>query len=404
MDKDLIENDKDKGISEAFSGDVFSSFSKFTSLLPSLLHFSVFLGVLISWCYFSFYVDALPSFASLGDATGYMLFIVLWSALISAMIIVVSFFPAFALKDTFLTHGNDSDEAIYFSIGYFIILPLIASVAFFIFNDLVKEHIGLFMFLMMVLLPIIIAYKVSSGSSMKERFFNSFSKIGTFIFYSFASTFAVLIFLETQILMLFLILFVIIISVIILKENKINIKIILGLSAAFLSVFSTILSMSEIDNPIIVKPFELLKLGHYKAELHFKDEFLKREPFIFNENNLTYATFFILSSVGDEYILKETRPSIKASVFGPSIHSFIVQGVNNPYFYEDIKTDIRISNNKSEFIIVDVNTSIKAIADKLRENGKVSDQKVYTIKKDDVAYRIVGKQVDNSYTTWLIND
>lgn len=58
-------------------------------------------------------------------------------------------------------------------------------------------------------------------------------------------------------------------------------------------------------NPIIIFPFQKLKLGYYGAELHFKKEFIEKSNlFDFNSTD----TFFILSSVGDEYVLQKDTP------------------------------------------------------------------------------------------------
>lgn len=66
-------------------------------------------------------------------------------------------------------------------------------------------------------------------------------------------------------------------------------------------------------NPIVIFPFKQLKFGYYEAELKFKKDFIeKSNPFDFKETNTTNKNiFFILSSIGDEYILQDSSKTGK---------------------------------------------------------------------------------------------
>lgn len=78
-------------------------------------------------------------------------------------------------------------------------------------------------------------------------------------------------------------------------------------------ILSFILVYQKQDVFFITKPFELLKLGHYKATLQFKEDFIQKDnPFSkSNLNNCKEGQFFIHSSIGDEYILEELEEHVK---------------------------------------------------------------------------------------------
>lgn len=72
------------------------------------------------------------------------------------------------------------------------------------------------------------------------------------------------------------------------------------------------------DNPFIVKPFEMFKLGNYYAKIKIEDRYAEDSGILatYNstDNNLTNPmTIFVLSSVGSEYIFKKDRN--KSTIF-----------------------------------------------------------------------------------------
>lgn len=351
--------------------------------LNSLFKISLFLGAVISWLYFSFYVGALPAFSSLGDATGYLLFIVLWAALISLTILMLAFFPVMTIRDVYITNGDDDltlKKKKIFVAAFFITIPLLVTALIYLYPTLMK-HISWVTFSILIVSALIGAWKTKS-----------FSVVNALIIYSLAAMLATLIIISTQQYLLWILLFfIILMNIILVGEKQIKLSIIGLFSIMLLSIFSIIISMIKIDNPIIVKPFELLQLGHYNAELHFKNEFLSKEnPLHLNDINSSFAKFFILSSVGDEYIAREIRSDSNKSVVGSTLYPFLLD--NKQYFYSDKNnSDIYILENNQIIKLDTKNTHVLSMSKKQYEHDKSIDGKVLRIKKENIAYEVTDR-------------
>lgn len=177
----------------------------------------------------------------------------------------------------------------------------------------------------------------------------------------------------------------------------------------FLSITALIFKISNKPNLIITTPFSILKLGYYQAELHFKDEFINKHPFNLNNNYQTNNVFFILSSVGDEYILRETRKAMEYNESNISHHTglypFDYNGTR--YYCEDDNQSLIwiIPDSKNKYILKVKNRTrdFNATIEKQLQYWKTIDQKSYRIKKDNVELEVVGKEIEMQSTVWKHN-
>ena len=67
----LFKNQHDQE-SEIKNNNLYEKFFSLYRYIEPLFKVSLLLGMLLSWSFFSFYVEVIPSFNSLGDATGYL--------------------------------------------------------------------------------------------------------------------------------------------------------------------------------------------------------------------------------------------------------------------------------------------------------------------------------------------
>ncbi len=369
--------------------------------LEFLFKLSLALGAFISWMFFTFYVGALPSFGNIGDVATYLVLIVLSSSLILVMILLVSFPFPFFLKDSFSKDEIVSKKQREIGATYFMVYPLASIIIYWLFKD--NVYFGYILFFMIV----IVSYGCSVWLSwietpepikFRKLFQSGITKFIVLLVFSSASFLTVSIVLDINFYysILLLLVFIGIGNAIILlgsNINKTNYTIGIGF---FLIVFSAVLPLSKIDNPIIVKPFELLKLGHYKAELHFNKEFMiNNNPFPLNENNSSSNTFLILSSIGDEYILKEVRHEKDQD--GHTVYRFDFN--QSAYCYDD-KSFIGQYDNKECKKIQNVTFELNATANKLRNYWKKTNNKVYRFKKEDVTFEVTGNGLKREFTAW----
>lgn len=391
------------------SVDIELMFFKRSKFLDALFKTSLFLGVLVSWFYFSFFVGVLPSFNSIGDATGYLVFIVIWSLLITSLIGLISFAPFFLVRDLYLKRAQNKKRKGILSI-FFIIVPISVLIisSFEPSYKWINQNPGLFFLVSSVFFPFIFTLLLNYKKTIVENKLLVLLDSEAFFFlvvYAVFMTIAVLLCFEINKWLLIFIGFLVYINAMIIFEEKYTPKMIFGVIIFMIMVFSMSSSFAKIDNLIIVKPFEMLKLGHYKAELHFKDDFASKEqPFILNENNQTYGIFYILSSIGDEYIIKEIRDE-ESSKLDKIFYRFNIK--DSDYYYGNDNNLTYVKDKKG--IFVEINASNKNYihvneeANILRGYGKNIDRSIYRIKKDDIAYEKAGKEYDNAFTSWLVN-
>jgi len=387
--------------------DIQIMLSKGSQSLDALFKVSLFFGALISWCYFSFFVGVFPSFSSVGDVIGYIIFIVLWAVLIVLFVLLLSFFPYFIIRDLYLKNGNPKRAKNYISV-YLALLPVLTTVVINVDFSLkwLNNYSGYYFAIIGLLIPLIFTFLFLRHPSfvLQKNKLAITEVLFMSGFYALLITFTILVSFEINHILVYLIAFFILLNILMIYVKKLTFKKSILIIIYSLMVFSVIISWTKIDNPIFVKPFELLKLGHYNAELHFKDDFITTYPFILNDENQSSGVFNILSSVGDEYVVKEIRVQ-EASRTDNVFYRFNIRGSN--YYYENDSNTTYQKDKKGNFLKIGTSAKnyvyIQKEANLLREYGKNIDNQIYRIKKDDVIYEKVGRQFDNSFTSWLVN-
>lgn len=379
------------------------------------------LGALISWIFFSFFVNTLPSLGSIGDITIYLVSISAWSLILAFYIVAISFASSFLIKTSsnYINYYNNAFIYYYFGFPIISILFLLILKYF----NLTQETINIILSFLFFVFPVIYSLFVKEFLPIRNinrvtRFLNRIIDIGLpLILFSLILLLIALmldkffnkLYVQSLIYSSFIVI-IVFINYFIIKGDLQNWKKALGIAISYLAIISIIFSALKIDNPMIVKPFELLKLGYYKAELHFKEDFVnKANPFPLNENNQTSNVFFILSSIGDEYILRETRTAEDHNDSNVSNHNnlypFDYNGTR--YYCEDDNQSLIWSASRSNKNYIhkiknrtrDFNETIK----KQLEYWKTIDQKTYRIKKENVEFEVVGKEIETQSTVWEHN-
>jgi len=390
---------------ESYSGNQrnHSITDKIKDISESVFKISLFIGIVISWAYFSFYVGVMPSFTSIGDVTGYLVFIVIW-ALITSILIILLLLPTLLLKQIIENTNIKSAFAMRLSMSYIALVPLI--LYFFILEDNIKYTLFGMTFLPVIFVYIL--YKVY-GKNVDYEYSALFF---IYFMYSFITLMTMNILYDqshTVIFPFFLVLVMLYYFVLVGKYSYNGIAI---FSIGFLIAVSIVLALFKIDNPIITMPFEKMKIGYYKAEIHFKKEFIEQaNPFKYNDKNITFANFFVLSSIGDDYIVREyysggRKGKIKNSqsedVFYPII---LHQGDYwiKQYFMKDDSYDIWKSNEANEFERVDINdTALSLKLLDFKEYIRDLNDRIYIIKKSNIDYvKIDNDAYSYANTSWI---
>jgi|GEM_PF-3569835 len=200
---------------------------------------------------------------------------------------------------------------------------------------------------------------------------------------------------------------ILIINVFILKQNenlrqknkylKTAIQSVLLLFFISFFLFTYISSLYSRPNPLVVAPFANLKLGYYPAELHFKKEFIEDTNFFnMRDRNITSNVFFILNSIGDEYIVRERSPIF----FVDDNISLSAIDYNNTIYWYNKDNNKTYTFKDFHFQPADeVNASTLKDASNKDQTKKYTNTQVYRIKKSDVLYEINGKGFDKRNTT-----
>ncbi|MFZ3052874.1 MAG: hypothetical protein WA099_05645 [Sulfuricurvum sp.] len=445
--------------------DIKESISNWINII---FKFSILLGAFISLAFFSFYVNVLPSIGNIGDFTTYFISIALLGFFI-ILSFLLPFFAPFWLKDFFSIEENIRAKQRKLSQLYILIFPFVILGLSWLTKG-TKNDISIFLVLLPLFFALIfqsfefniklntqIIYKqIAKLLSVKPKMLNFsiytiykrirelirlscriqtiytiFEKLQLFfviciksihfILYSFIQSFFPYLFFlligllgfiadsNNLLLIIFLLAFVAFINISLL-QNKLDKKFILAMLLAYFLTLSFLFSTLKIDNPIITMPFKYFKLGYYNSELRFKEDFInKSNPFLFNESNQTSNTFFILSSIGDEYILRETRQSMEYNESNISHHTglypFDYNGTR--YYCEDNNQSLIwvIPNSKNKYIRKVENRSrdFNETIEKQLEYWKIIDRKTYRIKKDNVEFEVVGTEIENQSTIWEHN-
>lgn len=367
------------------------------------------LGALISWIFFSFFVNALPSLGNLGDIAIYLISISAWSLIISGYIIATSFASSFIIKST--SEFNDDTKT---SLAwYYVIFTVISTLTLLLLKICESPQFvwNILITLLFLFFPLLYSGFILSPAPTKTVI-NTIFDIGFPLI-----IFSLIILLEAlmidkiyddwneQLWIYFLwIVVIVVLNSSIIKDQIANWNTALFIVIGYLGIIAMGFIVLEIDNPIIVKPFKQLKLGHYKTELHFKDDFInKSNPFSLNETNQTSNVFFVLSSVGDEYIIKEIKyAQHKADDNLTHNHLMPFTYCNALYYCEDENfSKIWKLNDKDQLIRLknvplDFNLSIK----KEFKRWKQWKEPIYRIKKENIEFEITGKDFESRSTIW----
>ena len=239
-------------------------------------------GIILSILYFTFYANALPSIDNISQLSSYLIAVfgvAFFFILYFTLTVIV---PSIIIIDKNFD-GNTNHVLWHFgAISLFIIL----------FGCLPSEYSWHVLLIFILPIPIqLLLNTFNNGDCNQFTFYYVYIPIFS---YSISNLIFTTIFIAatgpTQIL----------VPLIIFQMMFIGAILIVLFSLSFF------FKASNKPNLIITAPFTILKLGYYRAELHFKEDFINKHPFPNNETNQTFNTFFVLSSVGDEYIFCES--------------------------------------------------------------------------------------------------
>ncbi|MDD4885048.1 hypothetical protein [Sulfuricurvum sp.] len=386
----------------------------FKPIIISWLEFSLKIGIafgaFIAWLFYYLYVGAMPAIGNIGDITIFLLMIAGVGVLIAFILFFFHFGPALSLR----IEINEQYKRKKLILTYIAIPVIIHIIGWSYFLD-IKNHTEHYLLILSSL--VIILYFLSDYDKYYLPF-HSFYLSTYYLLYSLGliSWFA-LAFSNFQksgdiILYLFdtlIIAYITVFNLIILKKDPI-IKTLAIIGILLLFTISQFFNVHRIDNPMITYPFHALKLGYYKAELYFKNDFInKSNPFPLNENNQTLNTFFILSSIGDEYILRETRTAEDHNDSNVSNHNSLYPFDYNEtrYYCEDDNISLiwKISDLNNTYIqkVTKRSYDFNKTVEKLLTHWKTIDQKIYRIKKENIDFEMVGKEIEKQSTIWRIN-
>lgn len=357
-------------------------------------------GSIIAFCFYFFYVGAMPSIGSVGDTTIFIIMIacigsfivaiftfmslptlffddkryakylrktiILWNWIIWIFNLIIKIFNKMKKEKISNFNGKVKESTIFFIAVAFSTIILILETKYLIIKKNLFNYQE-WMILIYIAIPSIV-FKIK----------NSDTPFITYIVFQFAMTVYLLLFTginDKNVTVIFLLVFlisVILFNIMILKviHEKIDIsykiipiekaKNLISksqqdknfyilfpiISGVFLIMIQSIVwSAQQVDNIFITKPFEMLKLGHYNAILQFKDDFIqKNNPFESNKNNCEQGIFFIRSSLGDEYILEELKKHEEYEKNKENKKNISIYRIKKEFVVSETKTDNNIEH------------------------------------------------------------
>ncbi|KFN39609.1 MAG: hypothetical protein JU82_06495 [Sulfuricurvum sp. MLSB] len=388
--------------------------STITGWIEFFLKIGLAVGTVITWFFYFLYVGVMPSINNLGDITVFLIMIAGIGILISFIFIFFHISSSIALRDE--PNFPDIREG---SIHIYIVIPIVIHVFGWCYIIDMYNNTGNYLFflcLIEVVLYLLYTYEKYSIELKKLisvkllyyviyffgllgwsllAFWNVYKEQNIALYFTVSTIIFVITFINIAILT---------------KVSHLPIKVLIVIAISLIFMISQVFSAQHIPNPIIVFPFSSLKLGYYKAELHFKEDFINKSmPFILNETNQTTNTFFILSSVGDEYILRETRTAMEYNESNISRHNSLYPFDYNGtrYYCEDNNQSLiwNIPDSNTNYIQKVKNRSqdFNKTVEKQLQHWKNIDQKTYRIKKENVDFEVLGKEIDIQSTVWMHN-
>lgn len=388
-----------------------------SEIFQIIYHSSLLGGVILSILYFVFSVGAFPSIGNISELASYIITIFGVAFFFVTYFSITIIAPAFTLSDTNLPTQKyknliwhfciisliivcvlnlviyyDSLAYMYWLLTIFIVLPLLQLLLNKYFSAEWKDIIRISIwgsFSIYILLSILfLALIISTNSHGKEDFEDVFM----------ASIFLQAMFLIPNTIIIY--------NINLLNSSMKNlkqiIKLIIFVMIIIIGIISIVFSIFHKPNPIVIAPFSLLKLGHYTAELHFKNDFTKMYPFP-TDSNSTSNTFFVLSSIGDEYIISATPRYIINKVDENKtfkIGNIISKNDNKMYWYNDQNYS---TIWKDANLITEVNSTIsKNLQDEINKT-QFNPYRIYRIKKENIEFEVVGKEIEMQSTIWERN-
>lgn len=281
-------------------------------------------GISISLLYFCFIVEAFPNIKEISQIISYLIAIsgvtLVYILFFSILMIIPS--SILAVESKKMPSLNNYDLSVFFSFPFIshIITNLIL-----IFSSkipIIEQHWILLFFIEISILILVLRYFYKKGYRDSLSLYLAYWFV-TFIFilYFFISIYNTEGFdFFIQVCVICLISLVIVcINIYAHTKNKLLLnnafkttllaKYIITISFSFVLITSIGSLLTNSQNPIFVKPFSILKIGSYVAKFDFKKDFSSpKNLFPLNDTNQTSNIFLVLSSTGDEYILKERYP------------------------------------------------------------------------------------------------
>lgn len=363
----------------------------FVAWLEFIFKVGLGVGSVIAFCFYFFYVRAMPSIGNIGDITIFLIMIAGIGIIISG-VFVVGFMPALWLDNKSYVKYLEKEVHLCKHIkvtSLFFWFVALANIGW-IWLDV---NIGIFIFIdILILIKIyFIFFKDKQDKQDPVSFF-----IITFIYVISIFLYSWISLNEPVIDSILFIAITTLSNVMILKTILEKIKkkrdrflsasetvkdlnddteldeqfyrwFPIGCAFSVICYLSLILVNQHKDVFFITKSFELLKLGHYNATLQFKEDFIQKDnPFKSNLKNCKEGYFFIRSSIGDEYILQE----------------FEERKENNTTKKEPLKLKPDVYRIKKEFVLTESDTNTTDMNKTWAiENGCDSYEKV-TFKKE----------------------
>lgn len=332
-------------------------------------------GSLIAFCFYFFYVEIMPSIGSLGDAT----ILIIMIACIGSLLVVIStcmFLPTlffnnqeyieFLKKDNILwdwivkIKEKNKVNNLTFNINviniFFLLVAIFNIIMICILNNIDKENFIwiIIVFLILPLLPFLITFRIKVLPIQSSLLLLHSFVMTLYSFFLFINSSSIG-------LILFSICIIILFNIVVLNAIKDKFKLedeqktqqdkIFYQWFPIVSIIFLVLILSfvwlnfHIDNIFITKPFQMLRLGYYKATLQFKEDFIqKNNPFELNKNNCEEGNFFIRSSLGDEYILEELGKHEEYEKNEKNKENITVYRIKKEFVVSETKTD-----NKMEY-------------------------------------------------------
>lgn len=285
-----------------------------------LYHASLIGGIILSILYFMFYGNALPSIGNISQLSSYLI------AIFGVALIFIIYFIVTTISPSLVLFENNFIKEYYKNIIFQKILIALINIIIFnliaYYNDIRFALMFASSFIFIFIFQLFLVKKYS----YKWDILKSVPVWSSFISYSLLSIFFIALMLSPisstpasfnmTILLISLLaqcLFTIPNAIFLhnmasfTNTSKASVRNVLRLllltTIVIISILSMAFSILKQPNKLITTPFSILKFGYYTAELHFKQEFIdKSNPFPLNDTNQTSNIFFILSSVGDEYI------------------------------------------------------------------------------------------------------